>query len=540
MTVLIVPELEREGEEWPTLGPGICQWIEDNLPFGPGDLHGEPYVFDPEKRALVYRAYEVYPDDHEQAGRRRFRRVSWSLQKGSAKTELAALIAAAEMHSRAPVRTAGWRNGVPEGRGVTDPYIPMVSYTEEQTEDLAYGALRAILEGSRVAKDFDIGVERIIRVGNPMAKAVALAAAPDSRDGARTTFSHKDETHRWTLPKLKDAAKSMLANLPKRFLADAWDLETTTAFSPGEGSVAESTMDYAKSIQEGQRTDAKLFFFHRQASEEHDIDTPEGLKAAVIEAAGPMHVWKDIRGICEQFDDPTADRAYLERVWLNRPVQTSAQAFSVTLWRTLLRPEYVIKPRSLCVLGFDGSESEDSTGLCLTEVATGHQVMIGKWEKPHIDMRWEVPGDEVNDAVIDAFKTYKIWAMYCDPPYWEGWISTWMGRYGTDRVKRWLTNEYRKMAFALRAYKTSQINGELSHDGDRAFEAHIGNAVKQEINYIDEQGQKLWIIRKDKPHSPHKIDFTMSACLSNMARLDCIASGELNKGGAPRSTMLNW
>ncbi len=547
MTTMIVPEIvPNELKLWPSLGDAVCDWAEDNLIFGPGDLHGQPYRFDAEKRLLVIRAYEVYPEGHEAAGRRRFRRVSWSLQKGSAKTELAAIIAACELHPDAPVRTSHFEHGVPIGRGVEDPYIPLVAYTEEQTEELAYGALKAILDGSRVARDFDIGVERILRkIG--YGRAVALAAAPDSRDGARTTFSHKDETHRWTLKKHKDAAKSMLANLPKRFYADPWDLETTTAFSPGEGSVAEDTFDYAIQVQLGKQADSKLFFFHREASAEHDIDTPAGLRAAVVEAAGMMAEWKDIQGICEQFDDPTADRPYLERVWLNRRVQTSAQAFSVAKWKALAQPGYTIPKRALCVLGFDGSvggeNNPDATGLCLTEVATGFQEWIGKWSNPDPDRPWSIDEQEVDDAVDHAFKTYDIWCMYADPYYWQSWLSIWQGRYGKakdrhDRVVEFATNSYHKMSLALIAYLTDINTGNVAHNGDHDVESHFGNAVKQELNYTDEDGHKLWIIRKDRPHSSSKIDYVMAGCLSNEARNACIASGALGRTGSPRVTVL--
>lgn len=547
MTTIIVPELvPDEHLLWPSLGDQVCDWAEDNLIFGPGDLHGQPYRFDSEKRSLLWRAYEVYPEDHETAGRRRFRRVSWSLQKGSAKTELAAIIAACELHPDAPVRTSHFEHGRPVGRGVEDPYIPLVAYTEEQTEELAYGALKAILEGSRVSRDFDIGVERILRkIG--YGRAVALAAAPDSRDGARTTFSHKDETHRWTLPKLKGAAKSMLANLPKRFFADPWDLETTTAFSPGEGSVAEDTFDYATQVQLGKQSDSKLFFFHREASAEHDIETPAGLRAAVIEAAGAMAEWKDIQGICEQFDDPTADRPYLERVWLNRRVQTSAQAFSTSKWRAIIRKDYVIKKGALCVLGFDGSiggdNNPDSTGLCLTEVATGHQEWIGKWFNPLPDKPWSVDEQIVDDAVDTAFKYYDIWAMYADPYYWQNWLAVWQGKYGKakdkhERVVEYPTNSYHKVALALQSYHNSIVEEQLSHSDDAQVESHFGNAVKQELNYVDDDGHKLWIIRKDRPHSSNKIDYVMAGLLSNEARNACIASGALKRTGTPRVTLL--
>ena len=110
MTVLMVPD--DGGELWPTLGPQVCQFIEENLVFGPGDLRGQPAFLDDEKRALIYRMYEVYPKDHPLAGRRRFKRVGLMLRKGTGKTELAAWIAACELHPEAPVRCDGFTEGV--------------------------------------------------------------------------------------------------------------------------------------------------------------------------------------------------------------------------------------------------------------------------------------------------------------------------------------------------------------------------------------------------------------------------------------------
>ena len=237
MSVLTVPVYEAK-RPWPTLGPQVCAFIETYLVFGPGDLRGEPAVLDDEKRGLIYRMYEVFPQGHPQAGRRRFKRCAISLRKGTAKTELAAWLAAAELHPYGPVRCDGWdAHGQPVGVGVRDPYIPMVAYTEEQSDELAYGALRWILLYSPLVDDFDVGIERIMRITGD-GKAVSLATAPDARDGARTTFQIFDETHRLNAPRVKSAHRTMLANIPKRRLADAWSLEITTVPAPGEGSVA--------------------------------------------------------------------------------------------------------------------------------------------------------------------------------------------------------------------------------------------------------------------------------------------------------------
>src|SRR6185436_11374793 len=102
-------------------------------------------------------------------------------------------------------------------------------------------------------------------------KAVSMAGAPNARDGARTTFQVCDETHWWTLERLKRAHQTMLANVPKRKIADAWTLETTTAPEPGSGSIAEATMEYAQAVDSGFVKDERLFFFHRQASDDHDL-----------------------------------------------------------------------------------------------------------------------------------------------------------------------------------------------------------------------------------------------------------------------------
>jgi hypothetical protein len=527
MTVLMVPALTAE--DYPTLGPQVCDFIESYLVFGPGDLRGQPAKLDAEKRALIYRMYELFPQDHPQAGRRRFKRCGLSLRKGSAKSELAAWLAAVELHREGPVRCDGFdAYGRPVGVPVTDPYIPLVAYTEEQSDELVYGALRVILAYSPLVDDFDIGLERIMRVGGD-GKAVSLASAPDARDGARTTFQVFDETHRFTLPRLKQAHRTMLANIPKRKLSDAWSLETTTAPAPGEGSVAEDTMDYARQVHDGKIADSRLFFFHRQASDAHDLTTPEGVRAAVIEASGPVAEWSDIDGIIEQWRDPTADRTYLERVWLNRLVRSADRAFDAEQWRAIVEPQEV-PDGALITLGFDGSRYNDATGIVATDIASGYQWVVGVWEKPFGIGEWEVPVSEVEAAVAEAFGRYDVWRMYADPPYWETWVAKWAGDFGAERVMEWWTNRTKAMAYAIKSFANAITSGELTHDGNPAYARHIGNAVRRVLTLRDDTGQNLWTMYKERPDSPHKIDLAVCGVLSWEARCDAIAAGIITHG----------
>lgn len=516
-------------EPWPTLGPQVCDWIEENLVFGPGDLRGEPAFLDDEKRALIWRMYEVYPKGHPQEGRRRFRRAALSLRKGTAKTEFAAWIAAAELAPNSPVRTVDWDSyGNPIGGPVSDPYIPLVAYTEEQSDELAYGALKTILEESPIADLFDIGLERIMRATGD-GRAVSLSSSPSARDGARTTFSVFDETHWWTLDRLKRAHQTMLANLPKRRAADAWALEVTTAFEPGAGSVAEATFEFARAIHEGRAKDASLFFFHRQASDEHDLSTTDGIRAAVIEASGPAAAWSDIEGIVAQFNDPTSDKEFLERVWLNRPVQSGQRAFDIERWRSLATDDSPVEDGDLITLGFDGAQFRDAVALVATHVETGYQWPLGVWEMPHGAQDWQAPTDEIDDAVRAAFQRYDVWRMYADPPYWQSWVAKWAGEFGEDRVIEWWTNRRRPMTFALESFDTAIKDGTLSHDGDKDLDRHIGNAFRHDLPQLDEEGKPMWLIRKERPDSPNKIDAAMAAVLSWEARNDAIAAGALEE-----------
>lgn len=543
MSVLVVPAFSET--DYPTLGPQVCEFIEQRLVFGPGDLRGSAAVLDDEKRGLIYRIYELYPKNHPESGRRRFRRVALSLRKGSAKTEMAAWIAACELHHEAPVRCVGWSKGEPIGGAVTDPYIPLVAYTEEQSEELCYGALLAILSESPIAHDFDLGLTRILR-SDGTGRAVALANAPGARDGARTTFQVFDETHRLVLPKQKAAHRTMLANLPKRRLADAWSLETTTAFSPGENSVAEDTMEYARMVRDGAITDSKLFFFHRQAGEKHkELITKEQIRAAVIDASGPIAEWSDITGIVDQWQDPKADRTFLERVWLNRPIRQASKAFDVNAWKALAMHGYRPPKGAIITLGFDGARFRDSTCLVGCEIATGFEFLLGLWEKPpqaktksEGEQAWECPVNEVDAAVANAFEEWKVWRMYADPPYWESKVDEWAGKHGKDVVAFWWTNRNKPMAFAIQAFNEAIRAGEIHHDGHEGLTRHIGNSVRRDLQMRDDQGKPLFVIQKERPDSIFKIDGAMAAILAWEARGDAIKVGAGNPEPEPEFQMI--
>lgn len=533
--ILMAP---NDDTPYPSLGGEVCDWIERYLIFGPGDLRGEPAILDDEKRALIWRMYEIMPEGHPDEGRRRFKRAGLSLRKGTAKTELAAWIAAAELAPNAPVRFDRWDGkGNPVGKPVQDPFIPLMAVTAEQSEELAYGTLKAVIEEGPLADQFDVGLERILRKTGD-GRAQAVATAPSARDGARTTFQIGDETHRLILPNQKRAWQVMLANLPKRKMADAWALEVTTAPEPGASSVAEDMMEYANAIVEGRSEDPRLFYFHRQASDDHDMNTREGRRAAVVEASGPTASWSDIDAIVALADDPTTDLSYWERVWCNRLVKSQSKAFDPLRWDELMSQDGAPPDGETIVLGFDGSMFHDATALVGCVVDTGHLWVLGIWERPYNAQDWQVPVDEVDDAVMAAFDRWNVWRLYADPPYWQAQVAKWAGQYGAERVIEWWTNRRSQMTRALESIQTAIRAGTLSHDGNKDLRRHIANAVRHDLPQLDEQGRPLYLIRKERSDSPNKMDAAMAATLVWEARTDAIAAGVV--GGPARENAGVW
>ncbi len=142
------------------------------------------------------------------------------------------------------------------------------------------------------------------------------------------------------------------------------------------------------------------------------------------------------------------------------------------------------------------------------------------------------------DVVLDAaFEMFDVWRLYGDPPYIESWLAHWAGRYGEKRVVEWDTRRPKAMALAIRAWNEAITRSEMSHcaEGDpfdALFCAHVGNAIRRDTNYRDDEGP-LWTVEKERDGSPLKIDSAPAAVLSWEARMDAITAGALNQAPEP-------
>lgn len=542
MATLIVPRPELETLN-PTLGQQVCAFIEDRCVFGPGSLQEQPARLDAEKRMFIYRMYEVYPKGHPFEGNRVFERCAVELRKGLAKTEFAAWVAFCELHPEAPVRFDGWSaDGSPVGRPVASPYIPMMAAGEEQVMELAFGVLTFVIQHSPDSWMFDCSKERVIRLsssGTNDGVAVPVSNAPNTRDGARTTFQHFDEPHRLSLPREKHAHETMLQNLPKRQMESPWALYTSTAGNLGQGSIQEDVRAEAEAISEGKLENKSFFFFARWAGEEHrELDTIDKRMAAIAEATGPVGEWGrgQFNRIARDYDRIGIDRMYWERVYLNRWRKSGSSAYDMESVRKLVDSE-PIERGSFVTVGFDGARRKDSTAIVITEIDSGRQQLVALWEKPEDAHEWEIDSSEVDEVFSDLMRDFEVWRAYCDPPYWVETIAAWSGRW-PDRVVEWWTNRQRPAAYMVRAFGEAIEGQQVSFVGPNRDELvrHIGHAGRKDLRILDDEGRPLWILQKQDGQLMNKFDACMAANLSWQARLDALAEGARPRGrvGAPR------
>ena len=221
------------------------------------------------------------------------------------------------------------------------------------------------------------------------------------------------------------------------------------------------------------------------------------------------------------------DRPYFERVWLNRWVASSAQAFDPVRWREqLVRPDFVVPHGEPITVGFDGARWRDACGFIATHIETGFQWPLRWWENTEGLDDWEVTDEEVDGAVDEFMDLWHVVLHYGDPPRFEANLARWSGKFGGNRIREWYTNRPRQIGQAMRAFATAQKTGELSHNGDTDYARHISNSRRGDLKILDDDGVPLWTIYKERPDSNKRIDLAMAGCLSWTARLDALAEGK--------------
>lgn len=517
--------------EFPTLGYLVADWIEEKCAIPDRHLAGERFLLTDEQLNWLLWEYRLWPD------------ATWDPEKPSAPFMFNGSVlvrpqkwgkgplTSADICAQAdgPVLFAGWdASGEPVGRPWPKPHIQVTAVSEDQTDNI-WRALIPMIELGDIAADMpDTGLTRINLPNGGLIEPVTASAR--SRLGQRITYAAQDETHSWTARngghKLADNQRRNLAGTGGRWQA------TTNAFDPVEASVAQLDIE--------------------KTPDDVHIDYPEPIAGSwgnkrerrrILKHAYSGAPWVDLDRIeadCDRLANK-GDPGQAERFFGNRIVAAADAAFDIEVWRGLKSEATGIQKGRKVTVGFDGARRRDTTGIVVTDIETGDQMVTGYWERPrhlHVDDDWLISETEVDEAMQAVVDTWDVWRIYCDPPYWESTIDAWAGKFldakGSTIVVQWWTNRRRPMAYALQAYKGAMTTGDLHwvDNGDPAerYAEHIGNARRiSQTGMLDDEGLPLWLISKDRPDSPRKIDLGMAGCLSWEARGDAIASGALNE-----------
>lgn len=522
--------------DFPTLGYDAADWIETYCVRGPGPVQGQAVeLTDDDVRFLCW-AYMLYPRGHELAGQRVVTDADLSKPKGWAKSELAGFISLFEAFGAC--RFSHWDNqGEPVGRVITYPFVRCLATEENQTGNTYRNVLYVLEHSEAMAARYryDAGRSRtfIEEPGGGEIRPSTSGAA--SKDGGLETFVVADETHLYVLPEHKEMYDTVQRNGRKRRIDQPWILRTTTAFSPGEESIAEDQWmvfesvdcDVLRAIEE-----LGLLVDHSEAPEDFDIKDDEALRVALETVYGDKAHIVDIRNMIRvDFRRPGADIAHARRYFLNQRVKAAGKWIEPALYDKRRSPLKLQRGDQIA-LGFDGSRTRDATGFVGCRLTDGLLQKLGYWERPATLKRWqewEVPDEEVHQVLEELMTYFDVVMLYADPHWWRQEVDAWHGRW-PDKVVKFDTSKHGRMVYAVDRMETDIGTGAVQFTADPTLRRHFLNAygvatkIKLEGTTPPRFGR---VIAKENRDSRDLIDLAAAAVLADEARGDAIAKGAL-------------
>lgn len=552
-------ELVRAPEHTRTRSLGVVlAWIEWFAVHGPGDVqgiplhprHGGDYLpLDDEFAGLILDCYA-----HDETGARLYDTVAISRAKGRAKSELAGFVSLAEAF--APVRFAGWAKGgekyrwrdfvyeyepgEPMGRMITYPFVRCLATEESQTGN-TYDNINFNLEHGPLSEGLPAGTAGITRVFLPHGGEIRPStAAAASRDGGKESFAVFDEPHLYVLPELHGMYDTVDRNLSKRKAAAPWALLTSTMYQPGENSVMEAVHQRAKMIAEGKVREHRLLWDHREAPAEVDLTDMDAMVAALREVYGPFADDLDLpRIVYKEFWNVQKDPEKSRRYFFNQPTAARDAWTTHPLWQACADPARIVADDDPMVMFFDGSTSDDATGLVGCRVSDGHVFVIDCWEKPGgpAGKDWRVNKADVDRVVRATFAQRNVLAFFGDVKDFESYIDAWATDFNEQLlIDATIGRSAHPVAWDMRGHLRDFTQacermdvdiraGDLSHDGDSRLQRHVLNSRRRPNKY----GVS---ISKESRESPHKIDLAVCAIGARMVRRLLLASPAWTKYNA--------
>lgn len=530
-----------------TLGWDVIRWTRWALKHP----DGKPWTFTPEQARLLLWLYAL--DD---AGRFRWTDAVLQRLKGWGKDPFAACVAAIEFVGPCrPDPTAGLL--VPDldgrlhpvGRPHPSPWVQVAAVSKDQTRNTMTLFPSLFTDEAIAAYAIDLGKE-IIYAHRGAARIEAVTSSPRALEGGRPTFVIKNETHHW----LRNNEGHEMADVIERNAVKSADgqsrsLSITNAYDPAEDSVAQREREAWEAGEAGTHVLSGILYDSLEAPPEAPL-TPEAAPHVIRSIRGDS-VWLDVDRIVASILDARNAPSRSRRFWYNQITATEDAWLDVADWDLLADRDRQLALGDELALFFDGSKSDDATGLVACRISDGFVVTLGMWQRPPGDrgIGWTVPRSEVDALVSATFEKYRPVCFYGDPShtrddvsqerFWDGLLDEWHRRYGPQlplwavgsagspkaHAVTWdMTSPERLARFTAAAERTkADVElGDLAHDGDPRMRLHVRNAKR----YANRYGESIW---KGHREGSKKIDLAVCAIGARMARRDYLNSGKAAK-----------
>lgn len=398
----------------------------------------------------------------------------------------------------------------------------------------------------------DLGKE-IIYADKGRARIEAVTSSPRALEGGRPSFVVLNETHHW----LESNSGHEMAAVIERNATKSADgasrtLAITNAFEPGEDSVAERTRDAFEAVEAGRAADTGLFYDSLEAPPEAKLT--EAWIEPTLRAVRGDSTWLDIGRLKSSILDTRNPPSRSRRFWYNQIVAAEDAWMARYEWDACKREDLALSDGDEVVMFFDGSKSDDATGLCACRMSDGLVSTLGVWQRPPNwpapespgYAPWQVPREDVDGVVKNAFARFKVLAFFADPGsgqdedgemYWDAFLDRWGQSYGKKlllravvsgpkaHAVRWDMRDRRNQETFTDAVKRTRediLQRQLVHDGHKVMRTHVINARRR---------TNAWGVTIGKEHreSARKIDLAVCMIGARMLRRTVLNSPKNQK-----------